>query len=211
MLLNVIQEINLLWSPVYPYLARHIHELYGRQDGHILDIGPFSGVIFDLQKKKIGDSFSIATFPQGMGEFFLQEAKRQNLENKIEVLETDPSLTGVEGNSIDLAVFRGAFFFPSLFEVNLPRIYQALKPDGMAFVGGGFGKFTPDPVIKDIGKRSRDLNLKMGKIEVKEENLRREIRDLRLKGDLRVITEGGLWVGMKKKGVTCNPLHSNQK
>jgi hypothetical protein len=198
MMLDLLHEINLLWNPVYPYLANHIYELYGRQDGRILDIGPFAGVIFDLQRKSIGNSFLIATFPPGMAKFFLQEAKKQNVEEKVDVLETDPFLTGVGEESVDLAIFRGAFFFPSLFEVNLPRIYRVLRPSGMAFIGGGFGKFTPEAVIQDIGKRSRGLNLKMGKIEVKENKLREDIRALHIKGKVEVITEGGLWVLMKK-------------
>lgn len=197
-MLDLIHEINLLWNPVYPYLANHIYELYGCQDGRILEIGPFAGVIFDLQRKSIGNSFLIATFPPGMAKFFLQEAKKQNVEEKVDVLETDPFLTGVGEESVDLAIFRGAFFFPSLFEVNLPRIHQVLRPNGMAFIGGGFGKFTPDTVIQDIGKRSRDLNLKLGKIEVKENKLREDIRALHIKGKVDVITKGGLWVLMKK-------------
>ena len=147
MLLDLIHEINLLWNPVYPYLANHIYELYGCQDGRILEIGPFAGVIFDLQRKSIGNSFLIATFPPGMAKFFLQEAKKQNVEEKVDVLETDPFLTGVGEESVDLAIFRGAFFFPTLFEVSLPRIYRVLRLSGMAFIGGGFGKFIFEVVI----------------------------------------------------------------
>jgi hypothetical protein len=196
--LNLIQEINILWNPVYPFLARHIAEIYGRQEGSLLEIGPFSGVIFALQQGKTGDSFSIATFPPGMGTFFLREAEKHNLEDQIDILETDSSLVDVEDERIDLAIFRGAFFFPSLFEVNLPRIHQVLRPNGMAFIGGGFGKFTPDTVIQDIGKRSRDLNLKMGKRDVREDTLREDIRTLHIKGKVDVIPDGGLWVIMKK-------------
>jgi hypothetical protein len=196
--LNLIQEIDLLWDPVYPYLAQHIHELYNRQDGNILEIGPFCGVIVALQKKNIGSSFLIATFPKGMDDFFREEIKKRNLEGNILVIETDPSLTGIDENKIDLAVFRGAFFFPSLFEVSLPGIYRILKRDGMAFIGGGFGKFTPGTLIKDIGRRSRDLNLKIGKIEISEEKLYQDIQKSNLKGKIEVISEGGLWVLMKK-------------
>ena len=199
-MLDLLHEINLLWNPVYPYLANHIYELYGCQDGRILEIGPFAGVIFDLQRKSIGNSFLIATFPPGMAKFFLQEAKKQNAEEKVDVLETDPFLTGVGEESVDLAIFRGAFFFPSLFEVNLPRIYRVLRPSGMAFIGGGFGKFTPEAVIQDIGKKSRDLNLQIGKVEVKEDELRKNIQTPNIKGNVEVVTEGGLWVIMKKQG-----------
>ena len=196
--LNLIQEINLLWNPVYPYLARHIAERYGRRDGALLEIGPFSGVIFALQQKKIGNTFCIATFPSGMGRFFLREARRRNLEDQIDILETDASLADVEDQRIDLAVFRGAFFFPSLFEVNLRRIHKILRPNGMAFIGGGFGKFTPETIIQDIADRSRDLNLKIGKHNVRKDRLREDIQALNIKGSVDVTTEGGLWVVMRK-------------
>ena len=196
--LNLIQEIDRLWNPVYPYLSQQIQELYGRQDGDLLEIGPFSGVLFTLTQQNIGSSFLIATFPPGMGNFFCEEAKDRNLGEKIKVIETDPSLTGVKEDSIDLAIFRGAFFFPSLFEVNFPGIYRVLRTDGIAFIGGGFGKFTPDSVIKDIGKKSRDLNLQIGKVEIEEDELRRDIQKSNVKGRIEVISDGGLWVLMKK-------------
>jgi hypothetical protein len=196
--LNLIQEIDHLWNPVYPYLAQQIYELYGRQDGNILEMGPFCGVIFTLQRKNIGNSFFIATFPSGMGHFFRQEVKKVNLGERIEVIETDPSLTRIEEDKIDLAIFRGAFFFPSLFEVNFSAIHRILKNGGMALMGGGFGKFTPETVIKEIGKRSRDLNLQIGKIEVSEDKLRQDIQKSQVGGKCEILTEGGLWVLMKK-------------
>jgi len=196
--LNLFQEIDQLWNPVYPYLAKQIGEIYGRQDGNILEIGPFCRVIFTLQEKNIGSSFLIGTFPPGMGNFFREEVKKRNLEDKIEVIETDPTLTGIEENKIDLAIFRGAFFFPSLFEVHFSGIDRILRTGGIAFIGGGFGKLTPVTVIQDIGKRSRELNLRMGKIEISEEKLRQEIQKSDIRAKFEIISEGGLWVVMKK-------------
>ena len=196
--LEFIREINRLWEPIYPYLAQHIHEIYGREDGKVLEMGPFCGVIFALFRKGIGRSFSIATFPQGMGGFFRQEVRGKKMEHHIEIIETDSSLTGVEENRMDLVIFRGAFFFPSLFRVNFSEIHRVLKPRGIALTGGGFGKFTPDALIKDIGKRSRDLNLRIGKVEVKEDQLRQEIEKSHVKGKAEIILEGGLWVFVRK-------------
>jgi len=85
-----------------------------------------------------------------------------------------------------------------LFEVNFPGIYRVLRTEGIAFIGGGFGKFTPDSVIKDIGKKSRDLNLQIGKVEIEEDELRRDIQKSNVEGRIEVISEGGLWVLMKK-------------
>jgi hypothetical protein len=196
--LNPIQEIYHLWEPVYPYLSQQILELYNRKDGTILEIGPFSGLIFNLQKRNIGSSFLMAAFPPGMGYFFHEEARKQKVEDKVRVIDTNPALTGIEEESVDLAIFRGAFFFPSLFEVNFSAIDRVLKKAGVAFIGGGFGKFTPDRVIKGIAKRSRDLNLQIGKIEIGEDKLRHEIQNEGLQGKTEVTTEGGLWVLLRK-------------
>ena len=112
--LDLIQEIDRLWDPVYPYLARHISELYGRRDGDIVEIGPFCGVIFSLSKEKIGHSFRIAAFPEGMGNFFRKEVERQNLVQSIEIIETDPSLPWRGITAIWLSSV-GLFFSPIYF------------------------------------------------------------------------------------------------
>ncbi len=196
--LDLLKELHTLWEPVYPHLIKQIHELYSRSDGNILEIGPFCGMVFFLQTEKMGNSFWIATFPKGMRDFFHQEAKKRKLEDKIEIVETDSSLKGIKGSSIDLAIFRGAFFFPSLFRVNLSAIYRVLRPNGIAFVGGGFGKYTPNRVIEKIGKRSRDLNLQLGKMEITEDDLRQRIKANNLEGKAKILSEGGLWVVMRK-------------
>jgi hypothetical protein len=199
--LSLIQEIDRLWEPVYPYLARQIVELYGRRDGNVLEIGPFCGVLFSLERMKIGRSFLIATFPTGMGSFFRKETERRKVGGRIEVIETDPSLKDLDNKRFDLVIFRGAFFFPFLFQVTFSSIDRVLSKNGMAFVGGGFGKYTPEGVIQEIGKRSRDLNLRIGKVEVKEEALRQEIEKSGIKGTWKILSEGGLWVIIKKETI----------
>lgn len=196
--LDLVQEIDRLWNPIYPYLARHISELYGRRDGDIVEIGPFCGVIFSLSKEKIGNSLRIAAFPEGMGDFFRKEMEKQNLAHSIEIIETDPSLAGLEGDQYDLAIFRGALFFPNLFQVDFSAVYRILKRGGIALLGGGFGKFTPESVIEKIKRRSRDLNVSIGKIEIDEDQFIQDLRKGDLKGRFEFLTEGGLWVIMKK-------------
>jgi SAM-dependent methyltransferase len=196
--LDLIKEIDLLWEPVYPYLAQAVTEYYPGREGTLLEIGPFSGVIFELKKQGIGDSFVIAAFPPGLVSTFQEQAKR-HLASPVDVIETDPALDGVDENSVDLAIFRGAFFFPSLFQVNWTAIHRVLKPNGKALVGGGFGKFTPREVITKIGKTSKDLNLQMGKVDRTAEDLKEEIRRISVEATFEIITEGGLWVLMRKR------------
>jgi hypothetical protein len=105
----------------------------------------------------------------------------------------------VDENSADLAIFRGAFFFPSLFQVNWAAIHRVLKPNGIALVGGGFGKFTPREVISKIGKKSRDLNFQMGKVDRTPGDLKEEIKGISVRATFEILSEGGLWVLMRKK------------
>jgi SAM-dependent methyltransferase len=196
--LELIKEIDLLWEPVYPYLARFIGDYYGRRGGTLLEIGPFCGVIFELRRQGIGDTYVIGAFPPGLTNTFRKQARREGQTSPVHVIETDATLEGLGDNRIDLAIFRGALFFPSLFRVHWQAISRVLKPNGTALVGGGFGKFTPHEVIEKIGRRSRDLNSQLGKVEVTAEKLKAEIEGASFRGSLRILNEGGLWVLMNK-------------
>ena len=196
--LKLIQEINSLWKPVYPHLARQIGDLYGRRDGKVLEAGPFCGVLFALREMEIGDSFRMAVFPPEMGGFFQEEIKKHEYGKRVGMTETDPYLKGIPDCDADLFIFRGAFFFPSLFQVHFREIDRILNPGGMAFIGGGFGKYTPGAIIKEIGKRSRELNLAIGKVEMTETLVRKQFAGSGVKVEFEVTTEGGLWVVIRK-------------
>jgi SAM-dependent methyltransferase len=195
---TLFKELNRLWEPIRPFLTRQIQELYGRQDGNILEIGPFSGLIFALAQKKVGQSFSIAAFPQGAIRMYREEARKHGLEDRVRIIESDSSLLGIADDTVDLAIFRGALFFPTLFRVDLEAIHRALRTGGIAFVGGGFGMYTPAEVISKIGKRSEEINASMGRVRVSVESVREQLRLSSLDGKCEIATEGGLWVVMKK-------------
>jgi hypothetical protein len=196
---DLIKELNLLWEPVQPFLLRQIEELYGRIDGHILEIGPFGGLVFALARKNVGSSFSIAAFPQSVIALYEQEARKQGLEDRVRIIESNSSLVGFRDESADLAVFRGALFFPALFQVDFKAIHRVLRATGVAFVGGGFGKYTPAQVISRIRERSGQLNDALGRARTTVETVRDQLRLSGLEGHCEIITEGGLWVLMRKK------------
>jgi hypothetical protein len=197
--LDPIKELYHLWKPVYPHLTKQVKEIAGRTQGDVLEVGPFCGAIFALQEAGLGSSFSIAAFPQEMADFFREEAKRIKADRSVLVIESDAWLTGIKDSSIDLVLFRGALFFPSLFRVNFSAVHRVLKAEGVALVGGGFGKQTPQSVIGAIGKRSRELNLLAGKVEITEHQIRQAIRSEGAPGNVEIISEGGLWVIMRKE------------
>ena len=194
----LIEELNLLWEPIRPYLVRQIEELYGRRDGFILEIGPFSGLVFALAQKSVGQGYLMAAFPHAVIPSYQQEAREHGLESTVRIVETDSSLIGVPDNSADLAIFRGALFFPSLFQVDFRGIYRILRTRGIGFIGGGFGKYTPAEIIQRIGERSEQLNTAMGRVRITVESVRDQLRSSQLEKTCEITTEGGLWVVMKK-------------
>jgi len=195
---NLIEELNLLWEPIRPFLVQQIDELYGRLDGYILEIGPFSGLVFALAQKNVGQSFLIAAFSQAAILLYRQEARKHGLEDRVRIIDSDSSLINIADESVDLAIFRGALFFPALFQIDFGAIYRKLRTAGIAFVGGGFGKHTPAEVISRIGKRSEQLNAAMGRVRVTVESVRDQLRSSHMEGKCEITTEGGLWVVMKK-------------
>jgi hypothetical protein len=195
---RLIEELNLLWEPVRPFLAKQVEQLYGRRDGHLLEIGPFSGLIFSLAQKNVGRTFSIAAFPRATVPLYQREVRKLGLEERVRIIESDSSLINIADGSVDFAIFRGALFFPTLFHVDFGAIYRTLSTSGIAFVGGGFGKYTPAEVIDQIGKQSEQLNAEMGRVRVTVESVLDQVRSSRLEEKCEITTEGGLWVVMRK-------------
>ncbi|OPY79722.1 MAG: hypothetical protein A4E64_00366 [Syntrophorhabdus sp. PtaU1.Bin058] len=191
-------ELYHLWRPVYPHLAKYIGELYGRTDGNVLEVGPFCGTIFELCRNGTGKSFSMGTFPPGIDRFFREEVKRLDYDDKVTVIATDPALTGITDNTYDLVVFRGALFFPETFRTDFRAVYRVLGQDGLAVVGGGFGRMTPNAVIGQIGERSKELNIFLGKTGMNEKGLLRDIESSGIEGGVEIVSEGGLWALIRK-------------
>jgi hypothetical protein len=194
-----ILELNRLWKPVRPYLAQQVGELYGRHDGHVLEAGPFSGLAFEMARSGIGTSFRMAVFPGDVAKALKEEARELGLEGKVTIVESNERLSGVPADTFDLTVFRGAFFFPSFFGPDLPAIYRSLKAGGVALVGGGFGHHTPEDVIRGIEKRSKELNQALGRVRITENDLWSILEEAELKEKAKVITEGGLWVVLRRE------------
>jgi hypothetical protein len=161
-------------------------------------MGPFSGLIFELVRMNIGQSFSIAAFPEVTIPLYRSEAQKQGLEDRVRIIQSDSSLSNIDEGKVDLAIFRGALFFPRLFQVDFKAIHRSLNTEGLAFIGGGFGKYTPPEVISRIGKRSEQLNSAMGRVRITEESVRNQLWSSTLGEKCQIATDGGLWVVLRK-------------
>ncbi len=196
--IDTLVELNQLWEPVRRYLLQQILELYGRKRGDIIEIGPFSGIVFDLARLHMDATFCLALFPDEILDSFRGEAARLGVEDVVTIGTTTEKLLNIPPESFDLAIFRGAFFFPSLFRPELAAIYRVLRPGGIAIVGGGFGVYTPSDLIESIGKRSAELNKQLGRIRIVKQELMSLVEAEHLEQYCEILEEGGLWVVLRK-------------
>jgi len=81
----------------------------------------------------------------------------------------------------------------------LREIYRVLKEDGLAFVGGGYGKDTPQALIDEIAEESRDLNDRLGRKRVTEEEVKTMVNKAGLTSHAEIEKNGGLWLLIYKR------------
>ena len=196
---RIIEKINCLWEPIYPTLARFISGLYAKDQGDVLELGPFAGGIAkELLALAPGFRVVVADTAIDLFESLRTQIRRTPLAQRMMIVPSPLSPLIFVDQSFELIVFRGAFFF--LTHDILREIYRVLRPGGIAIVGGGYGPFTPENLKEEIAEESKRLNLLLGKRWIAEADLTPMIDQASLQGDAEISHEGGLWVVLRKKG-----------
>ena len=80
----------------------------------------------------------------------------------------------------------------------LREIYRVLKEDGLGFIGGGYGKDTPQALIDEIADESRNLNDRLRRIRVSVDEVKNMMNRSGLTPYARIEKEGGLWLIIQK-------------
>ena len=198
--LRILKAVNELWGKIYPYLALQVMKHYGRGDGGVLELGPFSGGLSrELAKGYPGLNFTIAAQEGSVVDYLRKEVAEAGLNRKVEVMRSELDPLGFADGLFDLILFRGAYFFLDEEGRMLREIYRVLKEGGLAFIGGGYGKETPQALIDEIAVESRDLNDRLGRKRVTEEAVKNMVNKAGLTGHAEVEKGGGLWLLVSKK------------
>jgi probable selenium-dependent hydroxylase accessory protein YqeC len=197
--LPLIEKINRLWEPIYPPLSRFVLGLFGSTEGDMLELGPFAGGIA-RGLLSLSSEFRVVVADASPGIFDdLQEQIRSSpLAQGMMIASSPLSPLIFLDRSFDLVVCRGAFFF--LTPAILQEIYRVLRPGGCALVGGGYGPVTPQSLIEEIAKESKQLNLLLGKQWMTEKDLAKMIHEASLQEHTEISTEGGLWLVLRRGG-----------
>lgn len=198
--LRILKDVNGLWSRVYPYLADQVMEYYGKSDGDVLELGPFSGGIsIELARLYPGLNITIAAQEKGVVDYLQKEIEGARLNRKVEVRWSGLERLGFADGLFDLVIFRGAYFFLDEEGRMLREIYRVLKEGGLAFVGGGYGKDTPQALIDEIADESRDLNDRLGRRRVTVDEVKGMVNKAGLSDHARMENKGGLWLLIHKR------------
>ena len=197
--LRNLKRVNDLWSRIYPYLAIQVMEYYGRSHGEVLELGPFSGGIsVELTRLHPGLSITIAAQDPGVVDYLRKEIEGAGLNRKMEVVWSELDNLVFADGLFDVVIFRGAYFFLDEEGKILREIYRILKEDGLAFIGGGYGKNTPQVLIDEIADESRDLNDRLGRKRVTEGEVTGMVNKAGLASQVKIEKEGGLWLLIQK-------------
>ncbi len=194
-----LKRVNKLWEKIYRYLAAHVMEVYGRDSGEALELGPFSGGISAaLARSHPKLAITIADESPEVVKYLGEEMAAAGLCPRIDVRQTDLQNLVFDDTRFDLVVFRGAFFFLQDKRNILPEIFRVLKKGGTAFVGGGFGKDTPQELIAAIADESRILNDRLGRRRVTIPELTEMVETAGLANNCRIEEAGGVWLNIRK-------------
>jgi SAM-dependent methyltransferase len=171
-------------------------ESYQRDTGSVLELGPFSGGIsIEMTRLYPGLDITIGTEQADAFDYLWPEIKtRQG--KAIKVKPTNLNRLAFADSGFDLIAVRGAFFF--LNDGLLKEIFRVLKPGGLAFVGGGYGKGIPQQLIDEIHNESQVLNDRLGRKWVSVRELKEMVDRAGLADNCHIVEEGGLWLNIQK-------------
>ncbi|SPD73114.1 conserved hypothetical protein [uncultured Desulfobacterium sp.] len=197
MVFEDLRKVNRLWSKIYPYLAKQIAEIYQKDFGDVLELGPFSGGLsLELAGRYPRLNITIADNSKELLNYFDEEIS--GLAENIRTRQTGFAPLVFNDAEFDLVIIRGAFFFLDEQGGLLREVFRVIKKGGIAFAGGGFGKATPKELIDEISDESRVLNDRLGRRRLSIEQLKQIIDRAQLAGTCKIVEEGGLWVIVRK-------------
>jgi len=194
-----LEQLDRLWKEIYPYVAAQIMEVYQREYGSILELGPFSGGIsLELARSYPRLDITIGAESPAVIRYLRRKVAPSGLSERIPVKETELEQLQFTDAQFDLVILRGGFFFLKDKPGLLGEISRVLRAGGTAFVGGGYGKGTPKKLIEEIADESRELNKRLGRKRISRQELEEIVRKSESAGLCDIEEQGGLWIIIRK-------------
>ena len=187
---------------MYPGIAKQIAGYCTKQPVHILEAGCFSGGIgLTLLRQYPQSTLTIALEMEDLVSIFSadwQELIDKHCADRYRVVSTPLSPLTITGQTFDLIICRGVFFFLDEKGTILSELFRLLSPGGLVFAGGGFGTYTSPEVIGQLADESRRLNYALGRKLLSRQEFELALSKAGLAEQAEVIEDGGLWAVIRK-------------
>ncbi len=184
---ELIRRLNTLWEPVYPYLGEWIESWKPKDNGWILEAGPFSGGIINALFKRDSTRRGLIVLSEPAVAKTIKTSFDALCPVLLSELHRMPFLS-----TFSLVVCRGAFFF--LTPRIIKEVWRILRPRGYALLGGGYGPDTPQEIISPVAAQSKDLNYRLGKKWISRPELLQMVAETHLQNQSTILDKGGLWL-----------------
>ncbi len=150
-------------APVYPLIAQQIVDDYGITEGICLDIGTGPGYVGIELAKITGLEMYFIDDKQEALDKAEKNASGCGLDNTLHFTKADVCDLPFEDGFADLVVSRGSLWFWEDQVKGLQQIYRVLKTGGVAFAGGGLGRYSPPGMRQRLKGKGRKKLKQEGK------------------------------------------------
>jgi len=195
-----------VFKEVYPALAGQILEDYGITKGTCLDIG-CGPAYLSIQLAKASDLEIIGVdIDSEAVRIAKRNVRRAGLADRIQIEAGDVHRLRFADGEADLIVSRGSFLFWNDRVQAFKEVYRVLKPNGVAFIGGGMGRSIPPEKKEGIKKKLEAAGIVRSNRPTVTRYEMEETLDLAGIPSYRIVGDGptdagckcGMWVEIRK-------------
>lgn len=138
------------FEPVYRNIVRQVIDDYGIVEGRALDIGCGPGQMALMLAEMTELEVTGLDIEPEVIEIAKRHAQEAGLAERCHFVAADAHSLPFPDSYADLIISRGTLPFLRDKVLALQEIYRVLKPGGVAFLGGGMGRYTPDELAAKL-------------------------------------------------------------
>ena len=185
-----------IFKDVYPLIADQIIRRCEIKDGTCIDIGSGPGSLAIAISKVTDLNIYSIDISEEMNQIAKKNIIEEELHHKIFPVNGDVHELPFPDDFADLIISRGSLFFWEDKETSFKEIYRVLKPEGWAYIGGGFGSKTLKNKIRQSVNNSKTDHINIPKISIMKLEL--ILNKVPLKNYQILNDNSGLWILFKK-------------
>lgn len=143
------------FAPIYPVIAKQIVDKCKITKGNCIDVGCGSGPLSIMLAKITDlDIYALDVSTKAIG-LLKDKIETEGLSKRIKPMLNDAESMPFDDGFADLIVSRGSMFFWNDQAKAFKEIYRVLKPNGMAYIGCGFGTVE---LFEEVKKKMEEID-----------------------------------------------------